>query len=136
MAVALDSNVVIAFLDSSDALHEPAKTRFRELLHDGEALCVSAVTVAEVLTGAELGHHDREIVLGFFDALIGEVVPVDEAIAMRAAALRADRKSLRIPDALILATADARPEIDRIVCADERAAKLTGLACEIESIAG
>ncbi len=131
MAVVLDSDAVIGFLDEDDALHRAADAKIRELLGE-QRLLVSAVTYAEVLTGARLGHHSRDQVSGFFAELISEVVPVDVVVAEQAADFRARLESLRMPDALILATAQIDPDVDLLVTGDERAKKLSGLNCRVE----
>lgn len=125
MAVILDSDAVVAFLDRADALHDAADEAIRDLLGKNR-LFASAVTYAEVLTGARLGRHDEKQVRGFFADLVSEILPVDAEVADKAADVRARRKSLRMPDALILATAELHPEIDLIVTGDRRAAKAAG----------
>ena len=125
MAVVLDSDAVVAFLDRADALHDAADEAIRNLLGRNR-LFASAVTYAEVLTGARLGRHDERQVRGFFTDLVSEILPVDAEVADKAADLRARRKSLRMPDALILATAELHPEVDLIVTGDQRAAKAAG----------
>jgi predicted nucleic acid-binding protein len=130
VAVVLDSDAVAGFLDRRDALHEAADSAIRELVHD-QRLLVSVVTYAEVLTGARLGHHDEDQVRGFFSGLISEVLPVDVAVADAAAELRSRRKSLRMPDALILATAEVQPGVDLVVTGDTQVAKVSGLNCKV-----
>lgn len=135
MAVALDSDVLIAFLDRGDSLHDAADQRVRSLLDDGSNLCTSVVSYAEVLTGAKLGHHDEAVVRGFFDDLISWLTPVDRPVADRAAELRALRKALRMPDALILAGAELDPGVDLIICGDELPPKLgQALGCEVQRL--
>lgn len=131
MAVVLDSGVVVGFLDRSDALHDAADTTVRELIRE-QRLLASVVTYAEVLTGARLGHHDEEQVVGFFAALMSMVLPIDVAIADRAADLRAGFKALRMPDALILATADLEEDVELIVTGDKQMAKVSGVGCEVQ----
>ncbi len=131
MAVVLDSDAVLAFLDRVDALHDAADEAIRDLLGK-DRLLASAVTYAEVLTGARLGRHDDKRVRGFFADLISEILPVDAKVADKAADLRARRKSLRMPDALILATADLHPEVDLVVTGDQRAAKITGSSFKVK----
>ncbi len=133
MAVVLDSDAVIGFLDAGDALHDAADATIRELVHK-ERLLISVVTYAEVLTGVRLGHHVEEQVSGFFTKLISELLPIDLEVAARAADLRAASKSLRMPDALILATADTHPEVDLVVSGDVRATKLPGLDCLVRQL--
>ena len=125
MAVVLDSDAVIGFLDTRDALHGAADAALRELFHE-EHLLVSVVTYAEVLTGVRLGHHDEEDVQGFFTNLISLVLDVDIAIADRAAELRAASRRLRMPDALILATAETNPEVRLVVTGDMGSEKVPG----------
>lgn len=126
MAVVLDSDAVVGFLDRQDALHDAADAAVRELVR-GNRLLASVVTYAEVLTGARLGHHDEGDVAGFFAGLLSAILPVDVAVADKAADLRSRFKSLRMPDALILATAELDPEVDLIVTGDQRLTKLSGL---------
>lgn len=90
------------------------------------------MTYAEVLTGARRGHHDEGHVKGFFSKLVSAVLPVDAPIAEKAAELRANSKSLRMPDALILATAESKTEVELIVTGDARAAKVSGLRIQVE----
>lgn len=117
MVVLLDSSTVVGFLDRDDALHADADRRLRALA-GRERLIVSVVSYAEVLTGARLGHHDIDTVQGFFAQLIDDIVVVDVEVAERASVLRAAKRSLRMPDALILATADVR-QADVVLAGDE-----------------
>lgn len=131
MAVVLDSDAVVGFLDGNDALHDAADTTIRKLVGK-ERLLVSVVTYAEVLTGAKLGHHDERQVRGFFSDLISEVLPVDVDVANMAADLRSRRKSLRMPDAMILATAEIQPEVSLVLTGDLEATKIRGLTCKVQ----
>lgn len=131
MAVALDSDAVVGFLDAGDALHRAADAAIRELLQR-ERLVVSAVTFAEVLTGARRGHHDEAVVAAFFADLISAVLPVDLAVADIAARLRAQNRTLRMPDAMIFATAEANADVNLIVTGDTNAARITDFACPIQ----
>jgi len=97
----------------------------------GQRLLVSAVTYAEVLTGARLGHHSEDDVKGFFTGLLSAVLSVDVAVADKAAELRSRFKSLRMPDALILATAATDPEVDLIVTGDQQLTKVSGIKVDV-----
>ncbi len=130
MAVVLDSDAVVGFLDRKDALHDAADTAIRDLVRE-QRLLISVVTYAEVLTGAWLGHHDEDQVRGFFAKLISEVLPVDMTIADKAAEFRSRFKPLRMPDALILATAETNSDVDLFVTGDAQAPKVPGLDCAI-----
>ena len=131
MAVVLDSDAVVGFLDRNDPLHDAADATIRNLV-GRERLLVSVVTYAEVLTGARLGHHDEHQVRGFFSDLISEVLPVDVDVADVAADLRSRRKSLRMPDAMILATAEIQPEVGLVVTGDLQVTKVAGLRCKVQ----
>ena len=130
MAVVLDSDAVVGFLDRDDALHEAADAAIRDLVHE-QRILVSVITYAEVLTGAKLGHHGEDHVRGFFSQLISGVLSVDTTVADAAAGLRSRSKSLRMPDALIVATAETNPDTDLIVTGDRRVARLSGLRCAV-----
>jgi len=130
MAVALDSNVVIGFLDRADRLHPAADRAVREMLAS-EQLVVSAVTYAEVLTGARLGHHDEAIVKGFFADLISRILPADAAVADAAARIRSGTKTLAMPDALVAATAELDRDVGLLLTADEGIARLEDLGCPV-----
>jgi predicted nucleic acid-binding protein len=131
VAVVLDSAAVVGFLDRDDALHASATEAIGRLVAE-QRLLASAVTFAEVLTGVELMHHDAAVVRGFFADLIAEVIPVDVATAERAAELRAAHRSLRMPDALILAAADLDPEAEALLTGDARFASVDGVSCRID----
>lgn len=133
MAVALDADAIVGFLDRSDALHESAVKLISEAAAE-DSLATSAVTLAELLTGAFLGHHDEQIVRGFFDDLVAVVVPVDAEVA-EAGALVRSRSRLRMPDALVLATAIVRPEITAMITGDDRIAKAAGTDVELRLLA-
>ena len=83
------------------------------------------------MTGARLGHHDEDDVAGFFSGLLSGVVSVDVVIADQAADLRARFKSLRMPDALILASAETDPEVELIVTGDRQLTKVSGLRVDV-----
>jgi predicted nucleic acid-binding protein len=102
--VALDADVVIAFLDAGDDQHERAVQVLRPLLGAGTEVVIGASVYAEVMvrplasaTGAKVDE--------FIDAIGATVLAVDRELARRAADLRARHRSLRLPDALSLATA-------------------------------
>lgn len=135
MAVVLDSDAVVGFIDAADGLHDAADAAVRDLAGK-QRLVVSVVTYAEVVTGARIGHHDLDAVAGFFAEVISRIVPVDIEIADRASELRAGAKSLQMPDALIVATAELAPEVNALLTGDRAVAKLRGLRCDIRLLSG
>lgn len=102
--VALDADVVIAFLDAGDEQHERAVDVLRPLLEGGVEFVVGATVYAEVMV-RPLARGTSKTVDGFFDALGAAIVAVDREVARLAAGLRSRHRSLRLPDALSLATA-------------------------------
>jgi len=128
----LDSNTVVGFLDADDPLHEAADRAMRAAAAD-HSFAVSVVTLAEVLTGAKLGHHDEATVRRFFDQVVSQRIPIDRPTAERAAELRASRRALKMPDALILATADRSAAV--MLTGDQKWLKTPGLACDLRYVA-
>jgi AbrB family looped-hinge helix DNA binding protein len=120
-------------LDRSDELHGAADAAIRDLL-SSQRLFVSVITYAEVLTGARLGHHSEDHVVGFFADLVSSIVPVDVPIGDCAARLRAQTKALAMPDALIAATAEMNGEVELLVSGDGDVAKTKGLGCPVHLI--
>ncbi len=102
--VALDADLLIAFLDPGDAQHERAVDELRPRLTDGDEILIGATVYAEVMV-RPLQQRSDATVDGFLDAAGVRFVPTDRAIARRAARLRADHSALRLPDAMSLATA-------------------------------
>lgn len=129
--ILLDSTAIVGFLDADDALHEVAVAALRKALAT-DTLAASVISYAEVMTGVGVGHHSADGAERFFDVLIKDLLPVDRAIASRAASLRTRRRSLKMPDALILATGDLERDVGTVVCADDDWPKVGGLSCEIE----
>lgn len=103
-ALILDASVLIGLLDTSDAHHnvavdhvEAADLRGDELLTPASAYSEALVSFARVGRVADA----REAV-----AAMGIVVaPLTAAIGEHAAQLRAAHERLRLPDAIVLATA-------------------------------
>ena len=115
----LDAGVVIAALDASDAHHGASVRVLREARRSGDALVVPASAYAEALVGpSRRGADAVATVDAFLDALPAGVEPASREVARAAAALRARHGSvLRLPDALVLATAVV-VAADRVVTTD------------------
>jgi predicted nucleic acid-binding protein len=103
----LDAGVVIAMLDATDAHHPASRAALREALDRGDDLVLPASAYAECLVGPlRRGPDAAAIVDAFLEALPARVEPVTRSIARVAAALRARHgRAVRLPDALVLATA-------------------------------
>jgi predicted nucleic acid-binding protein len=99
----VDASVLIATIDTLDVHHERATIEL-EAARRQHTLALPAVAFSEALVlpyraGPALG---RGVEGGL--RRLGRVEPVTDRIASRAARLRAERK-IKLPDALILATA-------------------------------
>jgi predicted nucleic acid-binding protein len=103
----LDAGIVIAALDASDAHHGASVQALREARESGDALVVPASAYAEALVEpSRRGADAVATVDAFLDAMPAAVEPASREIARTAAALRAKHgHRLRLPDALVLATA-------------------------------
>ena len=102
--VALDADIVIAFLDPGDEEHATAVEELRPRLAAGDELLAAATVYAESIV-RPLQQGTVATVDEFFDAAGISIVPIDRAVARRAAVLRAEHQPLRLPDAMSLATA-------------------------------
>jgi predicted nucleic acid-binding protein len=102
--VALDADVLIAFLDAADAQHQAAVELLRPRLAAGDRILLSASVYAEVMV-RPIQRGTQATVDEFLDAINATVVPIDRTLSRRAAGLRADHRGLRLPDAVSLAAA-------------------------------
>jgi len=102
--VVLDSNVVIGFLDPTDALHGRAVEAVRPWLAPARRRVVPASVYAEVLVHPIREGRD-DILEAFLERAAVEVVTMGPALARRAAALQARFTNLALGDAFVLATA-------------------------------
>jgi predicted nucleic acid-binding protein len=121
----LDSAAVIGFLNPHDALFVSAKDAVQSAGGRGR-LIASVVTLAEVLTGAKVGHHPVGPARGLFADMISELVPVTAAVAETASSLRAAHRWMRLPDALILASA-VIGGASHVITGDRRWLEIRGL---------
>lgn len=100
--VVFDSDVLIGFLNASDAHHPDARAWMRKAMTPGMRRLLSAVNYSEILIGPlKAGRH--EIVDAMLVRFAIETIRVDMDLARRAAAVRA-RTDLKLPDAYALAT--------------------------------
>ena len=122
--VVLDASVVIAFLDPDDAVHGAAVAAFTEHQHDELVIPNSAfaeILVAPHRRGAEAVFEVDAFVSDFAVRLEALTPPIAQA----AAKLRSETRSLRLPDALVLATAD-QLEAAAVLTGDESWARISG----------
>jgi predicted nucleic acid-binding protein len=106
-ALILDASVLIGLMDAADAHHDRSVDDVEAADRAGRRLLLPASAYGETLVAfARAGrlHDARQAV-----ASMGiTVVPLTETIAEGAAELRARHERLRLPDAIVLATARER----------------------------
>jgi predicted nucleic acid-binding protein len=129
----VDAGVVIALGDTADVHHHGAQIAIRRAHAAGVSLLLPASAFAEVLVapirkhGAIDGRHRVERVL---DLLSIGVVQLGADIAALAASLRAQHGSrLRLPDALVVATAAHNQA--SVLTTDARWPKLASVAVTV-----
>ncbi|MFN8521227.1 MAG: PIN domain-containing protein [Chloroflexota bacterium] len=105
--VVLDAGVVVAALDATDLHHDASTTAIRASLAAGHRLVMPASAYAECLVWPyRAGETAVSTADAFIDALPATVLAADRDIARTAARLRAEHgPTLRLPDALVIATA-------------------------------
>jgi len=115
----LDAGIIIGVLDERDPHHVAAADAIRRAVERDDALAVPASAYAECLVSpARSGRDAMREVDAFLADLAADVEPVTRQIASHAAQLRARHgKRLRLPDALVLATA-LHLDADRVVTTD------------------
>ncbi len=104
MGTVVDADVLIGFLEGDDAHHPRAVHVLEPVLSATSETLISAVTYSEILVRPLLtGTGDH--LDAFLAAAKIVIVNVDPSIATEAAALRGRHRNLRLPDAIVLATA-------------------------------
>ena len=103
--VVLDASVVIAFLDPDDALHDEAVEALTE--HQHAELLIPTSAYAEILVAPHRrGAEAVAEVEAFITDLAIHLETLTPAIARLAARMRGGSRSMRLPDAFVLATAE------------------------------
>jgi predicted nucleic acid-binding protein len=102
----LDTDVVIAALDRSDAHHRAATKALMSMIDDGVSLDLSAINYAETLVRPAEREESLRAAVAAIDALGVEIVPPTPSVARDAARLRA-RRNISLADGFALATARA-----------------------------
>lgn len=118
--VILDSSIVLGVLERGDAHNVVATVKVRQLHSDGCEFRLPSTVLAEVLVGesrrgAPSVEHRRDLLRRVF----GPTRVIDDEVGVRAAALRAEHRSLRLPDALVIATGIV-DDAEAVLTADQR----------------
>lgn len=111
----LDASVVIGMLDDTDALHLAAA---EAMLSTTDELVLPASALAETMVNP----HRRGVAMDVrrvLDQAGVRVEPLTDAMADRAASLRARHAAMRLGDALVLGTAEVLGA-DRVLTGDAR----------------
>lgn len=99
----LDANILIDSLLE----HDPARREIVRIAESGARMWVSRMAWIEVLSkGSDAVVREAVMFLSRFG-----LDEIDEEISLRAAALRRERPRLKLPDAIILATAQIRGRV-------------------------
>jgi predicted nucleic acid-binding protein len=103
-ALILDASVLIGLLDTADTHHPRAIDDVEAADRDGRQLLLPASAYSETLVAFARARRLEEARQAIASMGI-TVVPLTDTIAERAAGLRARHLRLRLPDAIVLATA-------------------------------
>ncbi|MBI2704569.1 MAG: type II toxin-antitoxin system VapC family toxin [Actinobacteria bacterium] len=114
----LDAGVIIGFLDANDAHHRTAHTALRDARDRNDRLVLPASAFAELLVGpSRKGAAEVTVARSLVDRVPIDIEPLGVDVAAAAAALRARHRSLKLPDALVIATA-SHLKADHLVTTD------------------
>ncbi|MFC4586856.1 type II toxin-antitoxin system VapC family toxin [Sphaerisporangium corydalis] len=104
--VLLDTNIISSLLDPDDTLHLDALAAVRRWEGEAASFAISVITWSELRVGAvRRGPGAEKALAEFRDSAIDRILAVDEVTAEAAARLRARDLTVRMPDALIVASA-------------------------------
>lgn len=116
----LDAGVIIGFLDANDAHHAAAHSALSDARTRNDRLVIPASAFAETLVGpSRKGTATVAAVCDLADRVPIAIEPLDAEIAIAAAAIRARHQSLKLPDALVIATA-SHLDADHLITTDRQ----------------
>jgi predicted nucleic acid-binding protein len=114
----VDAGVLIGFLDADDAHHAGAHSALSDAHARNDRIAIPASALAEILVGPS--RKGASVVAAACDVIARvpiAVEPLDAEIAIAAAGIRARHRSVKLPDALVIATAD-HLDADHLVTTD------------------
>lgn len=122
-ALILDANVVLAFLNPADPLGPTAGLALAAARERDDEFVLPASAMAESLVWTARDRPDQlDVLVRRLTGLFGRARPVDQQVAVTAARLRARHRALRLPDALVIATAVV--DDGTVLTGDERLASV------------
>jgi predicted nucleic acid-binding protein len=95
--VVLDTNAVIMLLDDETASH------FLDEILPGNVRCISVITQIELLGYPGITEEAEELVRSFLDDI--PIVTIEDLIVENAIKIRRSKPGIKLPDAVIAATA-------------------------------
>ena len=103
--VVLDASVLLGFLNPNDVLGDGCRTAIAEVRLRGDGFTLPASALAESLVHTARDRPDRlDDLIARIVGLFGGERVVDRHVAKAAAQLRAGHPTIRLPDALVIAT--------------------------------
>lgn len=116
----LDAGVVIALLDADDAHHDSATSFLTSSRLHNDRFAISATAYAECLV-QPFRHSERnvQVIRELVNRVPVTIVNLNEHNAEQSAKLRASHRNLRLPDAIVIATAIV-DGADRLVTTDRQ----------------
>lgn len=121
----LVSGVIAGLLNANDAHHQNAASFLAKALEDRHHLAISSIVFSECLLGPlRWGDGSEQIIIDLMAKLPIQIVDVTHHVAYLAAQLRASHQMLRMPDAIVIATA-LTSEADVLATTDSKWSLLT-----------
>lgn len=135
-SVVIDAGIMIGLLDGDDAHHEDSVDALKWLADRGHSLVTSSLTLAEALVkpsklGSDAAAAAREAIVSYIGVA---VLAIDESLALQIAEVRAHQPKLKIPDAVVVASARA-VGASRVLTTDHQLAKLESCVTPAQLIA-
>ena len=118
----LDSSVLVAYFSPADQHHKKAIAALLAAADD-EKIVITTVLAEILVHPYRLGPSAVAMIDAALVALLARVEPVTQAVARRAADLRAQHSGLRLADALVVAAGDVFD--GRVLTADRSLRKLS-----------
>ena len=116
----IDAGVLIGFLDRNDAHHQGAEQALRNMIARSDQIVLPASAFAEALVApSRMGADAVATVRDLIERVPIDIGPLDVETSLAAAQLRARHPALKLPDALLVATARCL-DADHLVTTDRK----------------
>ena len=122
-SIVLDAGVVIGYMDDEDAHHKASMIAIGRYSEGTGTFLLPATVLAETLVATIRDRPSQvEQVRSRLATMFGPIRDIDTLVAVEAARVRARYKSIKLPDALVVATAIVE-DAEVIVTTDRRLAR-------------